>query len=143
MRFFAAVLSLLAFLATLPGFAAGKDVKTYIDQGVADLEAGKFDQALGDFNEALKLKPNDPALYDYRGVAYRAKGQDDKAIADFNKAMELDPKFARAYRNRAMVYFDRSDFDKSAADQEKAQSLGYKIDPDFLKLTKRKAAEKK
>jgi Flp pilus assembly protein TadD len=143
MKLFPAALSSLAFLAVLSGSAAGKDVKTYIDQGVAHLEAGKFDQALGDFNEALKLKPNDPALYDYRGIAYRAQGQDDKALADFNRAMELEPRFARAYRNRAMIYFDRSDFDKSVADQEKAQSLGYKIDPDFLKLTKRKAAEKK
>jgi Flp pilus assembly protein TadD len=133
----------VSIMLALPGIIAAKDVKTYVDQGVANLENGKFDQALQDFNEALKLKPGDAALYDYRGVAYRVKGLDAQAMQDFNRAIELDPKYARAYRNRAMVYFDQSDYDKSVADQEKAQSLGYKVDPDFLKLTKRKAAEKR
>ena len=76
-------------------------------------------------------------------MAHRCKGMDDKAVQDFNKAMELDPKFGRPYRNRAMVYFDKGDFDKSLADLQKAQGLGYKVDPDFLKMVARKAAEKK
>jgi Flp pilus assembly protein TadD len=139
----ASVLTAMLMVLAFAGLVAAVDVKTYVDQGVTNLENGKFDQALKDFNEALKLKPNDAALIDYRGIAYRAKGQDDLALNDFNKAIQLDPKFARAYRDRAMVYFDRSEFDKSVADQEQAQSLGYKIDADFLKMTRRKAAEKK
>jgi len=127
----------------LPGILAAQDVKTHVDKGIANCETGNFDQALKDFNEGLKLKPNDPALLDYRGTVYRCKGQNEKAIQDFNKAMEIDPKFARAYRNRAMVYFDKGDFDKSLEDLKKAQSLGYKIDEDFLKMVARKAAEKK
>ena len=143
MRRFSFVLAWVLLAVFLPGILAAQNVKTHVDKGIANCEAGHFDQALKDFNEALKLKPNDPSLYDYRGTAYRCKGQDDKAIQDFNKAMELDPKFARAYRNRGMVYFDRSDFDRSLADLKKAQSLGYKIDEDFLKMVARKAAEKK
>jgi|GEM_PF-1383413 tetratricopeptide (TPR) repeat protein len=132
------------FLASLlPGLLAAQDVKTHVDQGIANCEAGKFDQAMKDFNAGLKMKPKDPALYDYRGMVYRCKGQNDKAIQDFNKAMELDPKFARAYRNRGMVYFDLGEFDKALTDLKKAQSLGHKIDEDFLKMVARKAAEKK
>ena len=127
----------------LPAMLGAQDVKTYVDRGIEGCETGKFDQALSDFNAALKLKPNDATLYDYRGMAYRCKNMDDKAIQDFNKAMALDPKFARPYRNRAMIYYDRGDFDKSLADLRKAQSLGYKIDPDFLKMVAGKAAEKK
>jgi Tfp pilus assembly protein PilF len=127
----------------LPGTLGAQDVKTHVQKGIAGCEAGHFDQALKDFNAGLKLKPNDPALWDYRGMAYRCKGQNDKALQDFNKALELDPKFARAYRDRAMLYSDTGDFDKSLADLNKAKSLGYKIDEDFLKLVARKAAEKK
>jgi tetratricopeptide (TPR) repeat protein len=68
---------------------------------------------------------------------------DDQALQDFNKAIQLDPRFARAYRDRAMVHFDRSDFDKSVEDLDKAQSLGYRLDQDFVKMVRRKAAEKK
>ena len=132
------------FVASLlPGILAAQDVKTHVDKGIAGCESGHFDQAVQDFSAALKLKPNDPALWDYRGMAYRCKGQNDKALQDFNKAMELDPKFARAYRDRGMLYSDTGDFDRSLADLKKAQSLGYKIDEEFLKMVARKAADKK
>ena len=140
-------ISYLAALALvvvfLPGLCFAQDVKAFVDRGVASLESGKFDQALNEFNQALKLKPNDASLYDYRGVAYRTKGQNDLAMADFNKAIQLDPKFARAYRDRAMVYFDLSNYDKSVEDLDKAQSLGYRLDQDFVKMVRRKAAEKR
>ena len=144
MRRFAIVLPLAFLLVSSPGVLAAADsVKAYVDKGIAHCEAGQYDQALKEFNQALKLKPNDAALYDLRGVALRGKGQDDQALQDFNQALQLDPKYARAYRNRSMVYYDKSDFAKAQADLEKAQSLGYKVDDDFLKLVKRKAAEKK
>jgi len=133
----------LLVASLLPGMVAAQDVKTQVEKGIASCEAGKFDQAMQEFNDALKVKPNDPALLDYRGTVYRCKGQNDKALQDFNKAIELDPKFGRAYRDRAMVYYDLADFDKSLADLKKAQTLGYKIDEDFMKMVARKAAEKK
>ena len=144
MRRFALVFPLVFLLLILPGVQAeAQSVKAHVDKGIALLEAGQYDQALKEFNQALKLKPNDPALYDLRGVALRGKGQDDQALQDFNQALQLDPKYARAYRNRAMIYYDKSDFANAQADLEQAQSLGYKVDEDFLKLVKRKAAEKK
>lgn len=143
MRRFSLVLAWLCMAVFLPGSINAQDVKSYVERGIAGCEKGHFDQALKEFNDALKLKPNDATLYDYRGIAYRCKGVDDKAIQDFNKAMELDPKFARPYRNRAMVYYDKGNFDKCLADLKKAQSLGYKIDEDFLKMVAKKAAERK
>jgi Flp pilus assembly protein TadD len=141
-RFAASVLILAITAMLLPGPLGAQDVKTVVDRGVANLEQGRLDQALNDFNQALKLKPNDASLYDWRGVAYRTKGQNDLALTDFNKAIQLDPKFAKAYRDRAMVYDDKTDYAKAVADLEKAQGLGYKVDQDFLKMERRKAAEK-
>ena len=48
-------------------------------------QSGRYDQALKDFNDALKLKPNDALLITYRGVVYYAKGQNDLAMKDFNR----------------------------------------------------------
>jgi tetratricopeptide (TPR) repeat protein len=133
----------LLVIVFLPAIIGAQDVKALVEKGLAGCETGKFDQALKDFNDAIKLKPNDATLYDYRGIAYRCKNMNEKAIQDFNKAMQLDPKFARPYRDRAMVYFDRGDFDKSLADLQKAKSMGYKVDEEFMKMVARKAAEKK
>jgi tetratricopeptide (TPR) repeat protein len=143
MKRFSLVLAWLCVMVLLPGAIYAQDVQKYVDAGIEKCELGKYDQALKDFNDALKLKPNDASLYDLRGMAYRCKNMEAQAIQDFEKAMQLDPKFGRPYRNRAMIYFDRGDFDKSLADLEKAKSLGYKVDPDFLKMVARKAAEKK
>lgn len=144
MRRFAMVFSLMFLLFAFPGVVAAADsVKAHVDKGIAYCETGHYDQALKEFNQALKLKPNDAALYDLRGVALRGKGQDDQALQDFNQALQLDSKYARAYRNRALIYYDKTDFANAQADLEQAQSLGYKVDDDFLKLVKRKAAEKK
>ncbi len=143
MRRFTCVSACLCLLVFLPGILNAQDVQKYVERGIERCETGQYDQALKDFNDALKMKPNDASLYDLRGMAYRCKGQDEQAVQDFNKAMELDPKFGRPYRNRAMIYFDKGDFDRSLADLNKAQSLGYKVDPDFLKMVARKAAEKK
>jgi Flp pilus assembly protein TadD len=141
-RFATSVLILAVTALLLPGLLGAQDVKTLVDRGIANLEQGRLDQALNDFNQALKLKPNDASLYDWRGVAYRTKGQNDLALKDFDQAIQLDPRLAKAYRDRAMVYDDKTDYAKAVADLEKAQSLGYKVDQDFLKMVKRKAAEK-
>jgi tetratricopeptide (TPR) repeat protein len=87
-------------------------VKRKMEQGIENTQAGRYDEAIKDFNDALKIKPagwvtvnsyQGPALdyrkvsYYYRGVVYNAKGQYEMAIADFNKALEIGPKLAEAY----------------------------------------------
>jgi len=52
---------------------------------------GDNDRAIADFNEAIRLKPNDASAYNNRGLAYAAKGDDDHATADFNEAARLKP----------------------------------------------------
>jgi tetratricopeptide (TPR) repeat protein len=143
MKRFAPVLLILLTAGFMAGVAFGQDAKVLISRAIEAMEAGKYDQALQDFGQALKLKPNDPAIYDYLGVAKRGKNLNDQALQDFNKAIQLDPKFARAYRDRAMVYYDQTDYDKSLTDLLQARSLGYQVDEDFVKMVRRKAAEKK
>ena len=143
MRRFSIAWIAVLLIVFLPAVLAAQDVKSLVQKGVDSMQAGKFDQALSDFNAALKLKPNDAKLYDYRGMVYRCKNMNDKALKDFDKAMKLDPKFALPYRNRAMLYSDLGKYDKCLADLNKAKSLGYKIDEDFHKMIIKKAAEKK
>ena len=133
----------LLFLLLLPGASAAQDVQSYIDQGIRNSQAGRYDQALQAFDQALKLKPNDPALITYKGIVYYAKGNNAKAMQLFEEAIKLNPNFARAYYQRGMIYQTQEKYREALPDLEKAKSLGYGVDPDFIDLMKRKAAEKK
>jgi tetratricopeptide (TPR) repeat protein len=130
----------LMFLLLLAGASGAQDVQSYIDQGITNSQAGRYDQALQAFDQALKLKPKDPALLTYKGIVYYAKGQNGQAMQLFEEAIKLNPNFGRAYYQRGMIYQNQEKYDKALEDLVKAKSLGYGIDPDFIELVKRKAA---
>jgi tetratricopeptide (TPR) repeat protein len=134
----------LVFLIVLllPGLCPAQDIQSYIDQGIRNSQAGHYDQALQAFDQALKLKPNDPALITYKGIVYYAKGNNAKAVQLFEEAIKLNPNFARAYYQRGMVYQSQEKYKEAVPDLEKAKSLGYGVDPDFINMMKRRAAEK-
>jgi tetratricopeptide (TPR) repeat protein len=78
---------------------------------------------LDDFNEAIKIDPNNSLAYLDRGNVYYDTDQFDKALDDYNKALELDPDCAMAYydlgnlRAHYLHQYERSivDFDKAIA----------------------------
>lgn len=133
----------LFFLLLRPGLSAAQNVQSYIDQGIKHSQAGRYDQSLQAFDQALKLKPNDPALITYKGIVYYAQSQNDRAMKEFEAAIKLNPSFGRAYYQRGMIYEKQEKFDQALADLKKAKSLGYGVDSDFIALMERKAADKK
>jgi tetratricopeptide (TPR) repeat protein len=137
-----AVLVLL-FLLLLPDWSSAQNVQSYIDQGMQASQAGRYDQALQAFDQALKLKPNDPALISYKATVYYAKGDNAQALKLCEQVIKQNPNFGRAYYQRAMILEKQGKFDQAIADLQKAKSLGYGIDPDFIELMKKKAAPQK
>jgi tetratricopeptide (TPR) repeat protein len=137
-----AVLALL-FLLLLPGASAAQDVQSLIDQGIKHSQAGRYDQSLQAFDQALKLKPNDPALITYKATVYYAKGNNAQAMQLCEQAIKLNPNFARAYNQRGMIYQSQEKYREALPDLKKAKSLGYGIDPDFIALMEQKAAAQK
>jgi tetratricopeptide (TPR) repeat protein len=93
---------------------------------------GQYDQAILDYNKALKINPRYAEAYNNRGVIYRKKGQFDRAISDYNKALEINPRFAESYYGRGVCYYSQKQYDKSWEDVNKAQGLGLTIPPEFL-----------
>jgi len=137
-----AILALL-FLLLLPGWSAAQDVQSLIDQGIKHSQAGRYDQSLQAFDQALKLKPNDPALITFKATVYYAKGNNAQAMQLCEQALKLNPNFARAYYQRGMIYQVQEKYHQALPDLQKAKSLGYGIDPDFIELIERKAAAQK
>jgi tetratricopeptide (TPR) repeat protein len=135
--------SVLLFLLLLPQWSSAQNVQSYIDQGMQASQAGRYDQALQAFDQALKLKPNDPALISYKATVYYARGNNAQALQLCEQIIKQSPNFGRAYYQRAMILEKQEKFDQAVADLQKAKSLGYGIDPDFIALMQKKAAERK
>ena len=71
-------------------------IEDLVDKGKRLLEADKFEEALGFFDQALLLNQNDPELWNHKGVTLRSMGRYDDAIDCFNKSLELDPRDKKA-----------------------------------------------
>ena len=142
-RFVRCIFVFFLALVFTAGLVAAQEVKTLVEQGIENSQEGRYDQALNDFNAALKLKPNDPLLITYRGVVYYAKGQNDLAMKDFNRAIEIDPKCGKAYYQRGMIYENQEKYAQAVPELKKAKSLGYAVDPVFIEGLEKKEAAKK
>jgi tetratricopeptide (TPR) repeat protein len=58
---------------------------------------GRYDLALGEFEEALRLDPNSAEVYYNRGRVYSIQDDFPRARKEFEKAIELDPAYMEAY----------------------------------------------
>jgi tetratricopeptide (TPR) repeat protein len=57
---------------------------------------GRLDEAIAEYREALKLKPDFAIAYVNLGDALLRQGKNDEAIANFKRALEIDPNFVPA-----------------------------------------------
>ena len=88
-------------------------------------EKREYDNALGDYNEAIRLDPTNAYCYYNRGTLWSAKKDYDKAIADFDESIKIYPSFAIAYYDRANAWRGKKEYDKAIADFNEA----IRIDP--------------
>jgi tetratricopeptide (TPR) repeat protein len=81
------------------------------------------DKAIADYDQGLKLQPDDAEAYNNRGSAYNGKSQYDRAIADFDQALKLKPDLAEAYNNRGFAYYYQGEYDRAIEDLNQALKL--------------------
>ena len=76
-----------------------------------------------DFDQSIKLNPNDAQAFTNRGYAWRNKGDMARALADYDQAIKLDPTAAAAFYNRGNTYHEKQEFDRAIADFDQAVKL--------------------
>lgn len=67
--------------------------KAYVSRGLARQRSKEDDNAISDFNEAIRINPSNTQAFNARGNSYLSLGQYDRAIEDYRQAIELNPKF--------------------------------------------------
>lgn len=88
----------------------------YDHRGYAYAQRGQFLSAVGDYNQALRLKPGFMPAYHNRALAYSQMQREQEALADFDKVFELNPHYARGYFNRGIFYARRGEREKAIRD---------------------------
>ncbi len=115
-----------------------------LDRGNSYIRRDKYDEAIRDFDEAIRLSPDSVALLRNRGTAYRIRGEKagpqlDKrsqgkevghsaedfelAIRDYTQAIKLNPKLTQAYFQRGLTYVDMREAARAIPDFDAAIKL--------------------
>ncbi len=95
------------------------------DAGNSAYDTQYYDQAIANYDEAIRLKPGYGEAYNNRGLVYQAQGSTDQAIADFAEAIRLNPGLGDAYYNRGLAYQAKGSYDQAIADFDEAVKFMY------------------
>jgi tetratricopeptide (TPR) repeat protein len=95
----AAIPVLKAFIADHPELAGPQ-----LNLGIAYHLTGQDDEAADALNQALKLNPENPAVWHQLAILYRSQGDFDASLDAYQKALELDQDYALAHRNIGILY---------------------------------------
>ena len=106
------------------GFVYSHDrVNSYRTSGYSHYVEENYEQALADFNKAIKINPINYDAYFHRAELYKQQKEYDLALADFNKAIELNP-YPPYYLGRGSVYYMKKQYDLAIKEYIKAIRLG-------------------
>ena len=89
------------------------------------LGRGELNNAVGQFEKALALKPKFPEAQNNLALAYAAGRQYDRALAAFTQLIELDPDNPSTYYNIAVLYALQNEVDDAVGWLKKAVAKGY------------------
>ena len=106
----------------------------YQQRGFAAAHDQKFQDAIHDFGEAIKINSRDARIYEQRAAVEMKMHDYDKALADYAELIKLKPNEVRYLNYRAYVYEVKEDVQNSMADTEKV----LKIDPNNQEAKTRK-----
>ncbi len=117
--------SALADSATLIRLAETEEEKAvaYHERGGVHREAGKLDEAMADFSEAIRQNEEFAAAWCDRGAVHAERGERNQALADLTRALRLDPQDDAALVERGLVYREEGNLDKALRDLTKAIRL--------------------
>ena len=88
---------------------------------------GQTDEAIHQFQEAIRLKPDYAEAHKNFGNALLKQGRLDKAIGQYKEAIRLDPDYTRAHNNLGTALEKKGRLDEAVEQYKKA----IEIEPDY------------
>ena len=90
--------------------------------GRVKFEAGDYQGALHDYNQALEMEEN-PAVYSERAVVFFHLGKLEESLTDMDYAAELEPENPYRYASRAYIKDAMGDVEGAIRDYERTIAL--------------------
>ena len=66
----------------------------------------QYDEAIADYNKAIKMKPDFAEAYNNLGYVYFTQTEYKLAIKEFEKAVKLKPNYVSAHNNLGRAYIN-------------------------------------
>ena len=93
------------------------------EKGNALFKQKRYEDAIGYYNKAIKLNPNQEVLYSNKGTCEKCLKEYKEAIRDYEKALEINPKNTKNMNRLASVYIIKGKIGDAKILQEKALNL--------------------
>ncbi len=86
----------------------------------------RFQEALNDLNEAVKINPRDARAYEQRAAIEMKINDYDKAVADYGEAIKANPGEIKYHLYRGYIYELRGDLQNAMAETDAALKISSK-----------------
>jgi tetratricopeptide (TPR) repeat protein len=94
-----------------------------LNLGEAVYKLGRIPEAIGHFQRALQIDPNQASVYSSMGAALLEIGQPDESLVSLQKAIELDPKSSDAHYNLGNTFLQMGRANDAVAHYKHALAL--------------------
>jgi tetratricopeptide (TPR) repeat protein len=86
--------------------------------GLELLAQNRTDEAIGEFQQSIQARPEDPAAYDFLGRALLARGKVDEAIGLMRRSLALNPRPSSTHRELAEAFMQKGEEEQALIEFE-------------------------
>ena len=99
------------------------DYYTHLAEAARLRSMGQLEAALEEYNEAIRLQPDDAMSYDNRSTILHNMGRYEEALEDSNRAIKLQPNNAIFYDSRGATLHEMHRYEEALEDKNHAIKL--------------------
>jgi len=113
--------------STSYGAARVTPAEEHFNRGVTYHNEGRLDEAIREYQAALRVNPNYAETHYNLGLAYRQQGRLDEAIHEYEAALRINPDDVESHLNLGMAYGEQGRLNDAIRECQ----VALRINPDF------------